>query len=114
MNLYARLEQATPATRHNATWNAVATGSHFAAALIARCEEQERMLAEAASMRNVPRARLGSDEDPACGAGLSQSLPRVSIQLAAALAAAWRLIRPRGHATDAAPLARPAIARLWR
>lgn len=113
MEQNARVEQQMPATRHNATWNAVASASHFAPALIARGEEQVRMLAEAASMRNVARTRRG-DKDPACSAARSQSLPRVSIQLAAALAAAWRLIRPRGHATDAVQLARPAIVRMWR
>ena len=113
MNLYARLEHATPATRHNATWNAVATGSHFAAALIARCEEQERMLAEAASIRDVRRAQCGS-EDPACGDTPMQSPPRSPAHLAVVLAALWRLIHPRGQSANAARLALPAIARVRR
>lgn len=114
MNLYARLEHATPGTRHTATWNAVAAGSHFAADPNAGVEERERMLAEAASIRDVSRARRGGDEDPACSVTQSRSPLRLSADLAVTLAAAWRLIQPRGHSADAARWSLPTIARMWR
>lgn len=114
MDLYARLKHHTPVAPHRASWNAVAIGSHLAAALIARVEEQERMLGAAAWMRSGPHARSGGDHDPACGDALAQSAMRVSVQVAAALAAAWRLIQPRGQSVDIARLVDPAIARMWR